>query len=132
MSRRTGQHSGRRETGLVGEGSRPFDVFSPNTPHHAAGIRTDPAPSLPVASSTRSAATATAEPAEEPPGVRSGRHGLTVRPWAPSPQVCHGVPGPGTEVAPTGTPPAAISRRAAYERIPVRPLTANGIPPRGS
>ncbi len=75
-------------------------------------MRTDPAPSLPVASSTMPAATATAEPADDPPGVRSGRQGLTVRPCAPRPQVRQGVPGPGTEVAPTGTAPAAISRRA--------------------
>ncbi len=95
-------------------------------------MRTDPAPSLPVATSAMPAATATAAPADEPPGVRSARHGLTVRPPAPRPHVCQCVPGPGTEVAPTGTPPAARSRRAAYDRMPVGPFTANGRPPRGS
>lgn len=115
-----------------GEGSSPFVVFSPNTPHQAAGMRTDPAPSLPVASSAIPVATATADPADDPPGVRSARHGLTVRPCVPRPQVCQWVPGPGTEVAPTGEPPAAISRRAAKDRIPEGPFTANGSPPRGS
>lgn len=118
------------EPGRSGEGRRPPVTFRPSTPHHAAGIRTDPAPSLPVASGTSPAATATAAPAEEPPGVRSVRHGLTVRPRAPSPQVCQGVPGPGTEVAPTATPPAASSGSAA--RSPCRPFTAIGTPASGS
>ncbi|MGX1091928.1 hypothetical protein RKD47_002609 [Streptomyces albogriseolus] len=112
-----------------GEGNRPPVTFSPSTPHHAAGIRTDPAPSEPVAHGTSPAATATAAPAEDPPGVRSARHGLTVRPPAPSPQVCHGVPGPGTDVAPTATAPAASSGSAA--RRPCRPLTATGTPASG-
>ena len=93
------------------------------------GSRTDPAPSLPVAIGTSPAATAAAEPAEEPPGVRSARQGLTVRPWAPSPQVCQGVPGPGTEVAPTGTHPAA--RSGAAPRSPCRPFTPSGTPASG-
>lgn len=113
-----------------GDGSRPFVAFRPITPHQAAGIRTEPAPSLPVASGTSPAATAAADPAEDPPGVRSARHGLTVRPYAPTPQVCHGVPGPGTAVAPTGTQPAASNGPAA--RSPCRPLTPIGTPASGS
>ncbi len=111
-------------------GSRPFVAFRPTVPHHAAGIRTDPAPSLPVASGTRPAATAAADPAEEPPGVRSARQGLTVRPWAPSPQVCQAVPGPGTAVAPTATHPAASNGAAA--RAPCRPFTPIGTPASGN
>ena len=38
--------------------------------HHAAGMRTDPAPSEPTAAGTSPAATAAAEPPLEPPGVR--------------------------------------------------------------
>jgi hypothetical protein len=41
-------------------------------PHQAAGRRTDPAPSLPVASGTVPVATAAAEPADEPPGDHWG------------------------------------------------------------
>src|SRR6266508_443587 len=59
-------------------GARPFVGFNPMTPHQAAGMRTDPAPSLPVASGTMPVATATADPADEPPGVHRGLRGLRV------------------------------------------------------
>jgi hypothetical protein len=91
-------------------GSRRLVGFSPITPHQAAGIRSDPAPSLPVASGTTPAATAAAEPADEPPGLRSGRHGLAVGPSPVCPQVCQGVDGPGTEVRPRTTQPSRSRR----------------------
>ncbi len=111
-----------------GLANRPFPTFIPNTPHQAAGIRTDPAPSLPVARGTTPEATATADPADDPPGVRSYRQGLTVRPCRPTPQVRQGVPAPGTAVRPTGTHPA--SKRAPHSDRP--PLTAIGTPANGN
>ena len=56
---------------------RPCVVFSPNTPQHAAGIRTEPPVSDPNATSASSVATATADPLEEPPGMSPGSSGLT-------------------------------------------------------
>ena len=51
------------------DGTRPIDVFMPDSPQHAAGIRIDPPPSDPVASGTMPAASAAAVPPEDPPGV---------------------------------------------------------------
>ena len=57
---------------------RPAVTFSPTIPHHPAGNRTDPPVSVPMATGTRPAATATPEPLDEPPGVRCTlrSHGL--------------------------------------------------------
>ena len=46
-------------------------------PQNLAGTRTEPPVSVPSAKSTRPAATATADPLDEPPGSRSGARGLT-------------------------------------------------------
>src|SRR5438445_11096202 len=47
-------------------------------PHQAAGMRTDPPVSVPIATGARPAATATPDPLDEPPGVRCTfrSHGL--------------------------------------------------------
>ena len=58
-------------------GTRPQVVFKPTTPQQAAGIRTDPPVSVPSAVSASPAATATAEPLDEPPGRRCGSAGFT-------------------------------------------------------
>ena len=50
----------------------------PNTPHSPAGMRTEPPPSLPMASVSMREATAAAEPALEPPDVSAVFHGLRV------------------------------------------------------
>ena len=50
---------------------RPIEVFKPTHPHHEAGRRTEPPVSEPSAAGTMPVATATPEPLEEPPGVRS-------------------------------------------------------------
>ena len=92
------------------EETRPRLGFIPTRPQHAAGIRIDPPPSDAVAAGTSPAATAAAEPPEDPPGVRSRRHGLRVIPLA-----CVTVQGKmsssGVVVIPTGIAPAARSRR---------------------
>jgi len=40
-------------------------------------MRTDPPVSVPIAMSTRPPATATADPLDDPPGMRAGQRGLT-------------------------------------------------------
>ena len=78
-------------------------------PVHAAGMRTDPMPSLPCATGTCPDATAAAEPPDEPPGVRSRFQGLRVTPYTES--VAPKTQSSGTRVRPTTTPPASRMRR---------------------
>jgi predicted protein tyrosine phosphatase len=61
-------------------GTRPKLGFSPKTPLKAAGIRIEPAPSLPRCSGAMPAAQAAAAPALLPPGVRARSQGLRVMP----------------------------------------------------
>jgi hypothetical protein len=58
-------------------GMRPWVVFNPTVPQHADGILIEPPVSEPSATSAWSVATATADPLEEPPGMRSASSGLT-------------------------------------------------------
>ena len=60
---------------------RPWVGFKPITPDHEAGIRNEPPASLPVATGTHPAATAAAEPPDEPPGLRVASHGLPAAPF---------------------------------------------------
>src|SRR4029077_14734677 len=82
----------------------------PTRPQHAAGMRVEPPPSLACAIGTMPAATAVAEPPDEPPDVRAGSQGLRV---APNRFVfVHGrIPHSGSVVEPTTMNPAARSRR---------------------
>lgn len=73
-------------------------------------MRTEPAPSEPSAAGTRPAATAAAEPPDEPPGVWPVCHGLRVAPKA-RPSVNGHWPSSQELVLPTITAPAALSRR---------------------
>lgn len=50
------------------------------TPQKLAGVRTEPPKSVPCASGTMPAATATAEPPDDPPEVSAGSKGLRVGP----------------------------------------------------
>ncbi len=61
-------------------GMRPQVHFRPNRPQNPAGMRIEPPPSPPVAMGSRPPATAAPLPPDEPPGVRSGFHGLRVAP----------------------------------------------------
>src|SRR5207245_2730201 len=63
-------------------GTRPYVGFMPTTPVRAAGWRIEPPVSVPRAKSPSPAATATAEPPEDPPGTRSSRHGFFTGPNA--------------------------------------------------
>src|SRR5437764_3766395 len=62
--------------------TRPYVGLSPTTPQSAAGWRTDPPVSDPSAAGTMRAATATAEPPDDPPGTRVVSHGLHAGPNA--------------------------------------------------
>src|SRR5688500_12751986 len=83
----------------INAGTNPNPGLIPNRPQQAEGMRIDPRPSFPTANGTMPAATAAALPPEEPPGVRSGFHGLRVIPQAPS-VVAHS-PISGNRVLPT-------------------------------
>ena len=83
---------------------------------HAAGMRIEPAPSEPTAASTTPAATAAAEPPDEPPGVWSGCHGLRVTPNA-SPSVTGHRPSSGVLVLPMITAPACRSCRTSTPSV---------------
>src|SRR4051794_27222400 len=89
---------------------RPRLGLSPTSPQQAAGTRSEPPPSLPWPSGTIPAATATAEPPDDPPGVRVGSHGLRVGPvWRGS--VVGRMPNSDMFVTPTTTQPPAFRRR---------------------
>src|ERR1700722_7597545 len=77
---------------------------------HAAGMRTLPAPSDPIAAVTRPAATAAALPPDDPPGVGRRDQGLRVWP-KPGPLVNGHWPSSQVLVLPTITAPAALRRR---------------------
>src|SRR5687768_1625884 len=91
-------------------GTTPRPGFSPNRPQHAAGIRIDPPPSLAPATGTNPAATAAAEPPDDPPGVWSVFHGLRVGPLA-SGSVMPFAPNSGVLVFPKISNPASSHRR---------------------
>ncbi len=71
-------------------------------------MRNEPMPSLPSAIGTMPAATAAALPADDPPAVREGFHGLRTMPYALSPNATS--PSSGRLVTPITTAPAARSR----------------------
>mmetsp|Transcript_13257 Transcript_13257/g.41953 ORF Transcript_13257/g.41953 Transcript_13257/m.41953 type:complete len:303 (+) Transcript_13257:123-1031(+) len=82
----------------------PWVVRSPRIPQHEAGTRTLPPVSVPRAKSTAPAATATAEPLEEPPGMQPGAAGLMTSPYCsltPS-MLCTASPARGSQPARTG------------------------------
>src|SRR5258707_8078463 len=85
-------------------------------------MRIDPPPSLAVASGIIPAATAAAEPLDEPPGVRDGFHGFRVTPQA-FVLAKLTMPNSGAAVLPTGTAPAARRRATSMSSF------ATGGPP---
>src|SRR5579859_4536114 len=95
---------------------RPWLGFSPTSPQKAAGMRVDPPPSLAVHMGTKPAATAAAEPPDDPPGVRVRSQGLRVVPQAGE-WVKATAPNSGAAVFPTGTAPAARSRDTWTESL---------------
>src|SRR6516162_2137647 len=77
-------------------------------------MRIEPPPSLPVQMGIIPAATAAAEPPDEPPGVRSAFHGLRVVPWRYV-RVQFTDPNSGDVVSPTSTAPAAFRRAVSVQ-----------------
>src|SRR2546421_12884453 len=59
---------------------RPTVGLKPTTPQNAAGRITEPFVCEPIAAGTTPAATAAADPIDEPPGVREGSQGFSVWP----------------------------------------------------
>src|SRR5919107_2555858 len=62
--------------------TRPYVGLSPTMPQNAAGWRTEPPVSVPSAHQLSPAATAAADPPEEPPGTRPRSQGLRLGPQA--------------------------------------------------
>ena len=75
------------------------------TPDSAAGMRSEPAVSVPTAAGTMRAASAAAEPPLDPPAVRSGDHGLAT--WSVVPPAANS----WVWVCPARTAPWARRRR---------------------
>ncbi len=93
---------------------RPLVGFSPANPQNAAGMRTEPPPSVPVASGARPIINAAPLPPEEPPGDQSGAHGLRVSPksrFDANPSKANS----GRFVLPTTIAPAARRRATASQ-----------------
>src|SRR5829696_3506931 len=80
----------------------------PTTPHRAAGWRMDPPVSEPSASGANPAATAAADPPDEPPGTRVRSCGLRVGPNAEF-SVELPMANSSRLVLPMATAPAAVS-----------------------
>ena len=94
-------------------GNKPSVVLSPTIPQKAAGKRTEPPVSVPIAQGTIPEATAAPEPLDEPPGTRatSSSHGLCVVPilwFVPQPPKANST----VFVFPIRIPPEAINRFA--------------------
>src|SRR5262245_15427625 len=61
--------------------TRPYVGFTPVSDVNAAGCRIEPPVSVPVAAGVRRAATAAAEPPDEPPGTFFRSHGFFTGPY---------------------------------------------------
>ena len=124
--------------------------LKPVKPQNAAGMRTDPPVSVPIAATAISSQIETAAPEDDPPGIRrAGRsNGFAGVPWcgfSPSPENANSV----IFVRPIMTPPAARKRSTTTAscaaagasastidpavvgspRISKRSLTETGMPP---
>ena len=99
--------------------TRPRDGFRPTRPQCADGIRIDPEMSLAWAAATSRAATAAAEPPDDPPGVRDVAHGLCVGPNASGSHVPT-LANSGVLVRPSGINPAARKASASGASLEAR------------
>src|ERR1700691_5629995 len=94
-------------------------------------MRTEPAPSAPVAIGTTPAAPAHAAPADDRPEERSVPHGLAVwsRPFHP--HAWQAAAGSGLVDVPIAIAPAAASRSTTGVRIVVPAFARDGMPASG-
>src|SRR5829696_773049 len=90
-------------------GTRPNDCLNPKMPQDAAGMRIEPAPSLPCASGPRPAAIAAAAPPLDPPEVLARFQGLNEGPNTRFPESSF-QPSSGVLVFPSMTAPAVYNR----------------------
>lgn len=95
-------------------GVSPRPGLRPTRPQHAAGMRVEPPPSLAPAAGTMPAATAAAEPPDDPPGVRVRSHGLRAGPQA-SGSLMALAPNSGRLVLPKIARPASSQRWTTVE-----------------
>ena len=93
--------------------TRPYVGLSPTTPHRAAGWRIEPPVSVPMPRGAWYAATAAAEPPDDPPGTRSRSHGLAVGPNAEC-SVDEPIANSSMLVLPRITAPASWSRSVMW------------------
>src|SRR4051794_14240851 len=100
-----------------------------NVPVNAAGMRTDPPPSVPTASGALPAAPAPAAPPLDPPGGREGAQGVRVIPVS-GPSVTPFQANSGVVVLPTITAPASRSRATAGESSGQGPSAPIVVEPR--
>ena len=63
------------------EGTAPCDGLKPTTPHHEAGMRIDPAVSVPSPISNSPVTMPAAEPPDDPPATRPGSCGFPTVPY---------------------------------------------------
>src|SRR5258705_12154224 len=96
-------------------GMRPTVGLKPTTPQNAAGLMTDPFVCDPIAAGTTPAATAAADPMDEPPDVRDGSHGLSVWPGVMNASSA------GTGFPSTIAPAASAARTPGHEASGTRP-----------
>src|SRR6266536_2877100 len=98
---------------------RPKDGLYPTTPQNAAGIRIEPAPSVPSAAAHSPADTAAAAPPLEPPAESSRAQGFRVGP-ATLLTVLALHPYSDVDVFPTTIAPAARRRATAGASVMAR------------
>jgi hypothetical protein len=111
VGHRAGEHAAGAEAlhadGRVGD--QAGVGLSPRRPLHDAGMRIDPPPSSACAIGAIPAATAAPAPLDDPPGVRSGSHGLREMPRA-SFSVKGRAPNSEVVVLPSRMNPASTNR----------------------
>ncbi len=114
------------------EGTRRAVFLKPTMPHRAAGMRIEPPVSEPSPTKAAPAATETAAPDEEPPGMRgvAWSQGLAGVPWCglmPTPENANST----MLVRPMMAPPAALSRATAGLSARAGALSAKPVEPAG-
>src|SRR5215470_6710414 len=92
-------------------------------PQYAAGRMIDPPTCVPIAAGTMRAATAAAEPDDDPPGVRAGSNGFVVGPGCEPPISAVTVLPRMTAPAWRSAHTAALSRLGKFPFIAAQPIS---------
>src|SRR6185312_6176536 len=99
-----------------GFGTRPMEGRNPTTLQNAAGLRSEPPVSEPLATGTSPQASATAAPPEDPPQVLDKSYGLRVAPKIVL-NVCDPEPNSGVLVLPIVIAPARCIRSTTISSL---------------